>query len=489
MKMMKGIVAAAITSATFLCFGGVQVTKQYCDSNRDKAVQNAIESVQTALPSLVGAAVDNYMADNGIPTVQTNTVVIEKFQTNNVSTVTNRYVVTRETNIVQNVQTNITVNHSEEYRTVINASDRIVSTNGNEITTIFAQNKKIERDTISTITTTFPSNLWSSNCGAKYDKTNLLQVSNRYNTYGYPNVIDQTYVNELHQDGGSLVLQGVFIPIQTYTIINGIINDGVTQYMKIGFVVQGGWTSISDGRTNYITSATSPKIGDVLISSKQSNYYYSDTDERFTFSTSPSTTTWTNLNDPTLNPTTYRFFCYLWSRENASSQSDYFVFRNYTATSTETVHSRKVDELVAFDDLPNYISGVSARNIITNDLFKAMVESDLSELSEPSITRATTAAQRAEAVVMNQEATVSNMSNYWDSTKSYYDSQVSTISGHRNAAVQAANNARAYESSAEAAASSAQTAYGNTVNAANSGIAQINERIAWFDEYSGKTIT
>lgn len=63
----------ALCALPMFCFGAVQATKEYCDNNRERAVQEAYEQVAIVLPDMVGPSVTNYMDTHGIPQQITNT--------------------------------------------------------------------------------------------------------------------------------------------------------------------------------------------------------------------------------------------------------------------------------------------------------------------------------------------------------------------------------------------------------------------------------
>lgn len=115
--------AIALAVLTLTLQAAIQATKDYCDRNSERAVTNALNSVAIALPTIVGPAVDDYMAENGIPTITTNTIIEtyhENTITNNYYTNTyitnNIYTTEKITNIVSETtyQTNITYNISSD---------------------------------------------------------------------------------------------------------------------------------------------------------------------------------------------------------------------------------------------------------------------------------------------------------------------------------------------------------------------------------------
>lgn len=115
--------AIALAVLTLTLQAAIQATKDYCDRNSEKAVTNALNSVTIALPTIVGPAVDEYMTENGIPTVTTNTI-IETFHENIISNYYNNFITnnlytnTYITNNIHTIESSITNNiYTTEYIT------------------------------------------------------------------------------------------------------------------------------------------------------------------------------------------------------------------------------------------------------------------------------------------------------------------------------------------------------------------------------------
>ena len=107
-------IAISLAVLTLTLHAAIQVTKDYCDRNSEKAVTNALNYITIALPTIVESSVDDYMSENGIPTV-TNTI-IETFHENVISNnynnfiTNNLYTNTYITNNIHTIESSITNN-------------------------------------------------------------------------------------------------------------------------------------------------------------------------------------------------------------------------------------------------------------------------------------------------------------------------------------------------------------------------------------------
>ena len=227
MRKFLAIVCAALAANAF---SGVQVTKQYCDANSERAVSNAASMVKIIVPNLVTQQVERIYK----PEVKTN--------------------------YVENIINNVT-RYENVYRTI---GDKIVFTNGTTISEIDALNRMYRELTITI--TNYPPNtyLWKDNNFSSSWTTNLVLIAQKdniqifilsFNSY----VVSQMDVLEGYHTGysGRCRLTGFFIP--------AVVRYMGTDYGIFGFIPFGGYLGYSGNTTNYLSATTSPAAGGVIL--------------------------------------------------------------------------------------------------------------------------------------------------------------------------------------------------------------------------------
>lgn len=111
MKKILGLVfSAAIALASF---GAVQVTKQYCDANAERAVTNSLQAAREYIPTvanpIIGNVVTNYLLEEGRVITNVTREVHYVIETNSTHYIwsTNNFVISvqQETNTLFEVGT------------------------------------------------------------------------------------------------------------------------------------------------------------------------------------------------------------------------------------------------------------------------------------------------------------------------------------------------------------------------------------------------
>lgn len=381
-------------------------------------------------------------------TWHTNNLVVNTlsnvFVTVNVTNREDYYVYTTErvTNEVETVKyitdvyvtSNLTVvgtNHSHYSHWY---TDRISATNGFSVCEIDALNriytqvdeqgfygKKVKG-----------SSLWNTFDANRYTR----YVAFYDNPIWYPNPLDTTFPLDMLEgtDGNDgMVLYGKFMPVFEYM-------GESRQYS--GFLVLGGWLSISGTTTNWVTSKTAPALNHVIRN------YYSETT---TYITWTNGTYLASANLPAsfrtkagtmwYNPKNGRI---IYAYPYSGSQSylgNYIYWQTSENTADKMITNRvyTVGQLATVDELADYSSAHTASEVVTNSTFVSMVTDAMYPYTLMSLTNAQNAAASAAAAA----GSATTAKSYSDNMPAQVQSAVASATATARTAAQNATSAMA----------------------------------------------
>lgn len=393
MKKFLTIVCAVLAVNAF---SGVQVTRQYCDANSERAVSNAASMVKIIVPNLVTQQVERIYK----PEVKTN--------------------------YVDNIITNVT-RYENVYHTI---GDKIVFTNGTTISEIDALNRMYRELTITI--TNYPPNtyIWKDDNFSSSWTTNLELIAQgdniqifvpSFNSY----VVSQMDVLEGYHTGysGRCRLTGFFVPVVERYMDN--------DYGIFGFIPLGGYLGYSGNTTNYLSATTSPAAGGVILN------FALDAPKNIIDLNSNSITLqypdnkWTWLKS-------YYIDAKLYSGTTGSRMDlDETLHKVPVGGGTQTnVTQILVDGITTRKEVTDIVAAQDAMVIATNEVFLQKIDERIAPFSNA----ASNAANRAEAAKKGAD--------------SAWTSALSCSQSAANSASSASSSASSASSSASSAASS-----------------------------------
>lgn len=425
-------------------FGAQMATKEYVDNMKIEAIDGATERIGQVLPDVVEGKVEEYVSTHYFPSVITNTVYL--------------------TNIIEEVVI-------EEYRTI---GDKIVNTNGMFLCEIDALNKTY-RETYGIITNEPPNTIYYENSNYSSDvrfestwSTNLTLIARgsdvsgvaiyslQFRSMDVTNRNDYITGNSHPQTGQPFHIDGYYIPL--------VYSDNGSTYGIPGFLCIGGYIGFDGSTTNYLSNSTYPAIGSIMYSGDLSSpiELWSDT-----IKISANSGSWITLQPSTI--TISGATAYYGKRPpsgrnySISGQITYGKITSGGGIVTNTI--TKTNGLVTRDEVNDIVSLAYAKDIITNDIFVAMITNQtdatfianmerIASAASNEADRAESSADVAASKADAAAASATNSMNYAGDSWTYKEdslrySQVSQ--SYNDSARQAANDSQA--ASGEATAS------------------------------------
>jgi len=452
MKFIATAFAFALSFGAFANTFSSQVTKKYCDDNMHKAVTNSEEITRTLVPPLVygqvPTAVTNFMKGAGIPTHVTNTVTIEYFNTNYITTVTNQYTIDNR------------------------FSDRIVGTNSNTTIEIDAverlyKQEKLQITIFTQIVTTAKFSLDNSTF-----LTNLINYTEDMTQY-YPRRDRYTFDQFLGSDNFYYLCQDRTVPevasmrIRVRIFPDMCISGSNIYECRLGLQVVDGWIyATPSGTTNYVTETTFPALGEYLwfgysatlvnknittwdsigTSAQYNGWYFN--------SMQNSNKTFADLRKP--DGSLFPVSTVYWNKQT----------NRYVIPVTNKITS--VEQLATYKEALGIMSKIDASIIVTNPVFIAELDRQLARYDNMGKTNVVLSAMYATNAINSASAAAQSAAESLASKNSAASSEANALS-YKNSASGSASSASYSASTASQSASSAVTA----ANQANTTIRNI----------------